>query len=695
MHRHRILASATLAVAVIASLQGATLARAQNDPGSRAIRFLQAQQHTDGSIDGTAGETEDTVMGAAALGYDPGTLRASSGKTVLDYLATVATAQAATTSAGPVAKLALAVAAAGHSPTSFAGANLISLLATTYHPATGAYGDGATFTQSLAILAQRSAAVTPPAKAITYLVSLENTDGSWNFSAAAGLQGDTNSTSVAVMALAAGGDHSHDAKVLTFLAGQQNSDGGFPYQSPSPFGTASDPDSDALVLAALRAVGAHPERSGWTKNGHTPLDNLLSMQDSASGGFIFPGNTGADAFTTSEVPAGLALQPLPVAFPGVATGGLSAQGAAAVSALKYLARSQHADGSIDGTAGETEDTILGTAAAGYDPATLVAASGASAYDFLAAVAAASAATAHANPHAVDAGKVAKLMLAIQAGGRNPASFAGHDLVAVLNGSYAPATGDYGDGATFTQSLAILALHSTTAAIPGIARSHLVSLQNVDGSWNFGSAAGPQGDTNSTSIALMALAALGDHSHDASALSYLHGQQNNDGGFPYQSPSPFGTASDPDSDALVLEAMIATFQSPGAASWTQGGHTVTANLLSLQDSANGGFIFPGNPGADAFTTSEVPAGLERVPLGAVARFTPGLALLPAAPAPPPPPPPPAPVRAPNTGGGPAVAVEPVAASGSSVAGAGTAGTLAALVALAVVLGARRKRRRQHS
>jgi hypothetical protein len=193
---------------------------------------------------------------------------------------------------------------------------------------------------------------------------------------------------------------------------------------------------------------------------------------------------------------------------------------------------------------------------------------------------------------------------------------------------------------------------------------------------------------------MALAALGDHSHDASALSYLHGQQNSDGGFPYQSPSPFGTASDPDSDALVLEAMIATFQSPGAASWTQGGHTVTANLLSLQDSANGGFIFPGNPGADAFTTSEVPAGLERVPLGAVARFTPGLALLPAAPATTPPPPP-APVRAPNTGGGPAVAVEPVAASGSSVAAAGTAGTLAALVALAVVLGARRKRRRRHS
>ena len=144
MRPHLVLASATLAIVVTASLQGVPSTHAQNDPASRAIRYLQTQQHADGSIDGTAGETEDTVMGAAAAGYDPATLRSASGKTALEYLATVAAAQKSAPNAGQVAKLALAVIAAGQNPTAFGGADLFTLLATTYHSTTGAYGDGAT-----------------------------------------------------------------------------------------------------------------------------------------------------------------------------------------------------------------------------------------------------------------------------------------------------------------------------------------------------------------------------------------------------------------------------------------------------------------------------------------------------------------------------------------------------------------------
>jgi hypothetical protein len=93
-----------------------------------------------------------------------------------------------------------------------------------------------------------------------------------------------------------------------------------------------------------------------------------------------------------------------------------------------------------------------------------------------------------------------------------------------------------------------------------------------------------------------------------ATAYLHTQQNINGGFTYSAPG----LSDPDSDALVIQALVALKDDPIGATWTVGGKTVVDDLLSRQ-AANGGFIYPGNPTSDAFTTSQVPAGLEEVPL----------------------------------------------------------------------------------
>ncbi|HEY2888481.1 MAG TPA: hypothetical protein VGJ17_07685, partial [Candidatus Limnocylindrales bacterium] len=60
-------------------------------------------------------------------------------------------------------------------------------------------------------------------------------------------------------------------------------------------------------------------------------------------------------------------------------------------------------------------------------------------------------------------------------------------------------------------------------------------------------------------------------------------------------------------------------------WTKGGHTALTNLLTFQSSANGGFTFPGNPGPDAFTTSQVPAGLDKVPFPGSTSWTADAAL----------------------------------------------------------------------
>lgn len=290
----------------------------------------------------------------------------------------------------------------------------------------------------------------------------------------------------------------------------------------------------------------------------------------------------------------------------------------ATAALQYLLAAQRTDGSIDGSLGETADFVVGTAAAGYDPATLHGCGGGSgALEFLAAA---------SDVASADAAATGKAVLAVVAAGDDPSSFAGRNLLARLTALYHSTGGAYGDGATFSQSFAILGLVASEQAVPDGAVAELGALQDSDGSWSFGAApvAAGQGDTNSTAIALMALNAAGSHSADAKALAYLHTQQLSDGGFPYQNSSSFGPpASDPDSDSIVLQALVATGQDPEVADWSQGSNTVLTNLRAGQG-VDGGYAYPGMA-ENAFTTSQVPAALVRTPYAAPVHWTAGRAV----------------------------------------------------------------------
>jgi hypothetical protein len=278
----------------------------------------------------------------------------------------------------------------------------------------------------------------------------------------------------------------------------------------------------------------------------------------------------------------------------------------ATGALVFLLAAQRPDGSLDGSIGETADFIIGAADAGYDPASLHGCAGTSA-GALEYIAAASDAA------STDAAKTGKAALAVVAAGGDPSSFAGRDLMARLAALYNSGTGAYGGGATFAEASAILALRSGGRDVPAAAVAELKALQDADGSWSYGTApvAAGSGDTNSTAIALMALDAAGDHAADASTLAYLHTQQLPDGGFPYQKSSAFGPpASDADSDALVLQALIGAGQDPESSSWLQGSNSVLTHLRSIQGS-DGGFAYPGTA-PSAFTTSQVPAALMGIP-----------------------------------------------------------------------------------
>jgi hypothetical protein len=287
--------------------------------------------------------------------------------------------------------------------------------------------------------------------------------------------------------------------------------------------------------------------------------------------------------------------------------------ARATAALEYLLAAQGSDGSIDGSLGETADFVIGAAAAGYDPATLTGCGGgAGALGFMAA---------KSDGAATDAAKTGKAILAVVAAGGDPTSFAGRDLLARLNALYHSDSGAFGDGATFSQSFAILATVASDGSVPATATAWLAALQDSDGSWSYGTApvAAGQGDSNSTAIALMALDAAGVNSADTAGLAYLHTQQVPDGGFAYS--TAWGSTSDPDSDALALQALLAAGQDPGAAAWLAGSNSVLTAIRSSQG-ADGVFIYPGW-GESAFTTSQVPAALMRVPYGAAVHPTAGL------------------------------------------------------------------------
>ncbi|MFC6091517.1 prenyltransferase/squalene oxidase repeat-containing protein [Saccharothrix lopnurensis] len=135
------------------------------------------------------------------------------------------------------------------------------------------------------------------------------------------------------------------------------------------------------------------------------------------------------------------------------------------------------------------------------------------------------------------GAHAKLLLAAQVAGANPASFGGVDLHAGLLALLTPsgrfsdnsAFGDYSNA--FSQSLALLALDRTSAGAPVPAVDFLVGTQCPDGGFPLDPAATPcVSDVDSTAMATQALRAVGRPGKAQQGLSWLVGVQHTNGGF---------------------------------------------------------------------------------------------------------------------------------------------------------------------
>lgn len=571
------------------------------------LQWLRSQQTVDGSFGGNVGATLDTLMAGSLAGDSVSRWRLPGGVSAWAYVrqgaADFVSREESPASAG---KLALAAAAAGLDPHSFAGQNLVVAMSRVYSPTTGAFGNS-NWDQAFNMLGWRAAGETVPLTATRLLQARANADGGWGWTAST--DSDVDSTALAVQALLAAGDPITSSAIVSgmvYLRTAQNPDGGFPYTPESATDTSSNANSSAFAVQAILAVGQDPLGAAWTTavSATTPISFLLGQQQ-ADGGFAFT-TPPANDFATRQVVPALLGKTLLIHSPAVARR----------EALSWILAQQQPDGSFAGfNPGATVDAALAVAAAGRNPLSVRSGDGLTPLDYLAAQV--------ADYAAQGASAAGKLAVGVASAGLDPRAFGGLDLTQPISATYTITDGRFGGaGSIWDQAWAMLGLRAAGATIPLSATAALESMQLDGGGWGFDVNA--PADVDSTALALQALAAAGrDAASPAvqAGLAYLRSVQTNDGGFPGYDGLPSASST-----GLALQALAALGEEPASLGWTR---TISGTdgasrllrptpvdaLLALQ-SVEGGFA--GFSGAnDPFSSYQALPGLLGKPYSVLA------------------------------------------------------------------------------
>jgi len=257
----------------------------------RAVAYTRTQQQPDGSFP-SIGQTStaEATYALAAAGVDPSTVT-QGGKSPIDWIYGH-TGDIAST--GAAAKFLLALAVAKRSTVAPNGYDFVARVERGYDPVTGLY-DADPTGNGYVLLTLRAAGRPVPGKALDAWAAQQQPDGGWSaYRPAKGT--DTNTTALAIVALAVHGRSGPVPRALAYLRGQQSPDGGFPFSAD--LGTASDANSTALVTLALLA--ARQDLGDWERSGVDPLQRLLQLQN-PSGAFRYSDEIPADnAFATFQ-----------------------------------------------------------------------------------------------------------------------------------------------------------------------------------------------------------------------------------------------------------------------------------------------------------------------------------------------------------------------------------------------------------
>ncbi len=332
------LAFAVVAAPVTAQAASSQPALPQTSSAQQGATWLGNQLTPQGYIPSSSGpgadlsSTANAILALASAGVDPA--GASAALSYMESNVDTYVSQDGSDGPGQLALLILDAHALGASVTDFGGTNLVNRLLETEQTSgvdAGLFGTEAqvddynagVYNQGLALAALAGVGVTSGTQissADSWLHAEQCPDGGWtsyentynpcNGSPADYEGPDTNSTALAIQGLSAQGDlgASDAAKALKFIAHGQDSDGGWTYEPNAPGAPeSSDPDSTALVIQAILALGKTPTIAKFDHGTMNPVATLESFQltsGSDAGAFTFPGISGANMLATYEaVPA--------------------------------------------------------------------------------------------------------------------------------------------------------------------------------------------------------------------------------------------------------------------------------------------------------------------------------------------------------------------------------------------------------
>ena len=189
-------------------------------------------------------------MGLAAEGVNPQDVH-HGGANLISYLAG---GVGSLSDPGSLERTILAVESAGLNASDFAGRDLVANLTHEFRR-DGSISQQANLT-SFAILALRSAGVTPPQSTVNWLIHQHDRNGGFNFGTAGG-ESDVDDTGAALEALT-GVPGRAAARVrggaVAYIRRQQDRDGGFPDMP----GDSSNAQSTAWAIQGLTAAGVDP-----------------------------------------------------------------------------------------------------------------------------------------------------------------------------------------------------------------------------------------------------------------------------------------------------------------------------------------------------------------------------------------------------------------------------------------------------
>ncbi|MEM2123202.1 MAG: prenyltransferase/squalene oxidase repeat-containing protein [Candidatus Bathyarchaeia archaeon] len=254
-----------------------------SQPVSGALSYLRSVQADDGGI-GDFASSAWAAMAIAAAGEDPHKWnKTDANPSILDYLKNNRN-QLNPSKATDLARFILALNAASENPRDIEGTNYVALLKVLYN--NGQLGDESLLNDDfwglIALVSAGEEDQTMINGIKAFIKANQNGNGGWSYGV--GLPSDVDDTAAAIMALTAAGESKGSEAItrgLSYIKSKQMSNGGFESFGSTNVGT------DAWAICAIASVGQDPTSEYWTKDGKTPVDDLLTFQN-ADGSFSWP-----------------------------------------------------------------------------------------------------------------------------------------------------------------------------------------------------------------------------------------------------------------------------------------------------------------------------------------------------------------------------------------------------------------------